>query len=148
MQNSSPAESSVDDTAHLLNWSSMRKQYHSQPGAAGLDAWDVDRLVDLSRDLPVREVPLDSFWQVDTVYWAEPFTVRTFTEHVRLVQAVDPSHPIILAADGRVMDGMHRIVRAFLAGDTAITAVQFDVTPEPDHRDCRLEDLPYPDDAD
>ncbi len=28
---------------------SVRKQYHFWPGAEGLDAWDVDRLVELSR---------------------------------------------------------------------------------------------------
>jgi len=121
----------------------MRTQYHSQPGESGLDAWDVARLIELSRDLPVKQVQLDSFWQVDTVYWTEPFTVRQFALHVRLVQEVDPSYPIILAADGRVMDGMHRIVRALLNGEGTIAAVQFAVTPEPDFRDCRLEDLPY-----
>jgi hypothetical protein len=30
----------------------MRKHYHFQPGAAGLDAWDIDRLIELSRGLP------------------------------------------------------------------------------------------------
>jgi hypothetical protein len=124
----------------------MRKQYNFYPGVSGFDAWDVDRLVALSRQLPVKQVPLDSFWQVDTVYWTEPFTVRTFAEHVRLVQAVDRDYPIILAADGRVMDGMHRIVCALIDEDRTIAAVQFDVTPGPDYRDCRPEDLPYPDD--
>ena len=32
----------------------MRKQYNFWPGPVGLDAWDVDRLIELSRDLPVR----------------------------------------------------------------------------------------------
>ncbi len=124
----------------------MRKQYHFQPGINGLDAWDVDVLVELSRDLPVRQIPLDSLWQLDTVYWSEPFTVRTFAEHVLLVRAVDRAYPIVLAADGRVMDGMHRVVRALLEGDRAIAAVQFDVTPEPHYRDCQPDELPYPDD--
>jgi hypothetical protein len=126
----------------------MRKQYHFYPGAAGLDAWDVDRLVELSRDLPVQQVALDSLGQIDTIYWSEPFTVRTFTEHVRLVQAVDRSHPIILAADGHVMDGMHRVVRALLDGETTIRAVQFDATPAPHHRDCLPADLPYDEESD
>ena len=125
----------------------MRTQYHTRPSAAGVDAWDVARLIGLSRELPIRQVALDSLWQVDTVYWTEPFTVRQFALHARLVQEVDPSHPIILAADGRVMDGMHRIVRALLGGEAVIAAVQFDVTPEPDYRDCQLDDLPYPDGA-
>jgi hypothetical protein len=47
----------------------MRKQYHFQPGVSGLDAWDVDRLVQLASDLPIKEVPLDSIWEIDRVYW-------------------------------------------------------------------------------
>ena len=123
----------------------MRTQYHAQPSAGGVDAWNVARLIELSRDLPVKRIALDSVPQIDTVYWTEPFTVRQFALHVRLVQEVDPSFPIILASDGRVMDGMHRIVRALLQGEATIPAVQFAVTPEPDYRDCNLDDLPYPD---
>ena len=123
----------------------MRKQYHFEPSAAGFDAWDVDHLIRLSSALPVKRVALDSFWQVDTVYWTEPFTVRAFADHVRLVKAVDATYPIILTADGRVMDGMHRIVRALLMGERTIAAVQFEATPDPDYRDCQPDDLPYPD---
>jgi len=122
----------------------MRTQYHAQPSAAGVDAWDVARLIELSRDLPIKQVALDSLGEIDTVYWTEPFTVRQFALHARLVDEVDRSFPIILASDGRVMDGMHRIVRSLLAGDETIAAVQFDVTPEPDYRDCQLDELPYP----
>ncbi|HKD93794.1 MAG TPA: hypothetical protein VKB43_03700 [Gaiellaceae bacterium] len=122
----------------------MRKQYHFWPGAKGLDAWDVDRLVELSRDFPVKRVPIDSIWELDTAYWSE-LTVREFAEHVRLVHAVDLTYPIILGVDGRVMDGMHRVVRSLLEGHTTISAVQFDVHPDPDFRNCQPDELPYPD---
>jgi|GEM_PF-4032228 len=39
---------------------------------------------------------------------------------------------IILSADGSVMDGMHRVVKATLAGHQDISAVQFEQDPEPD----------------
>jgi hypothetical protein len=123
----------------------MRKQYNFWPGPVGLDAWDVDRLIELSRDLPVKQVALSSIWELDTAYWSptQALTVRQIAEHLRLVRDVDPSHPIILADDGRLMDGMHRVVRALLDGRTAIAAVQFEVQPEPDFRNCEPEDLPY-----
>ena len=124
----------------------VRKQYHFWPGEHGLDAWDVDRLIELSRDLPVREVPLDSIWELDTPYWSQ-LTVRDVAEHVRLVQEVDTTYPIILGFDGRVMDGMHRVVRAVLEGRPTISAVQFEVHPEPDFRNCEPDELPYPEDA-
>lgn len=125
----------------------MRKQYHFWPGPSGFDAWDVDRLIALSARLPVVEVPLDSIAEIDSTYWFmgngdEP-TVRKLVEHMQLVGEVDPSFPIILGVDGRVMDGMHRIARALLHGDTTIPARQFTLQPEPDHRDCVAEDLPY-----
>ncbi|MGD9934083.1 MAG: hypothetical protein AB7T37_10225 [Dehalococcoidia bacterium] len=125
----------------------MRKQYHFWPGAVGVDAWDVDRLIELSADLPVEEVGLASIGEVDNVYWFdqgnERPTVRRVIDHFRLIQEVDPSYPVILGEDGRVMDGMHRIARAILEGRTTIAARRFRVQPEPDYRNCRKEDLPY-----
>ena len=125
----------------------MRKQYHFWPGAQGLDAWDVDRLIRLSAGLPVNDVPVDSIADVDTAYWATPGapypTVREFVEQMRLVVDVDSSYPVILGSDGRLMDGMHRVARALLQGRTAVPAVQFPVDPEPDFRDTHPDDLSY-----
>jgi hypothetical protein len=125
----------------------VRKQYNFWPGEQGLDAWDVDRLIELSRDLPVIELPIASITEVDSTYWFDygsgrP-TVRSVAEHARLIAEVDPSWPIILAADGRVMDGMHRVARAIIDGRETVRAVRFTEHVEPDHRDCRPEDLPY-----
>jgi hypothetical protein len=125
----------------------VRKQYNAWSGERGLDAWDVDRLIRLSRDLPVHDVPLDGIAEVDSDYWFGygPIvpTVRRVVEHMRLITEVDLSYPIILAASGRVMDGMHRVARAILDGHSTIKAVRFVSDPEPDHRNCSLEDLPY-----
>ena len=127
----------------------MRKQYHFWPGAQGLDAWDVDRLIRLSAYLPVVDVPIEAIWELDTAYWSfpgdGPTTVNEVITHMRLVRDVDPAYPVILGSDGRVMDGMHRIVRAVLEGRSHIAAVRFDTDPAPDHRDVRPEDLPYDD---
>lgn len=48
----------------------MRKQYHFWKPAHGdgVDAWDVDRLIALSADLPVEDVPVDSIGEVDSIY--------------------------------------------------------------------------------
>jgi hypothetical protein len=92
-------------------------------------------------------VALDEIGEIDSVYWfyeQRPATVREVALHVRLTQEVDTSYPIILGPDGRVMDGMHRIVRALIEERPTITAVRLPSLPEPDYRDCRPEDLPYP----
>lgn len=92
-------------------------------------------------------VPVDSIAQVDSAYWFSdaqpPPTVREIVEHMRLVREVDPTYPIILGFDGRVMDGMHRVARALLEGQSTIAAVRLQVHPDPDFRSCRPEELPY-----
>jgi hypothetical protein len=125
----------------------VRKQYQFWPGVRGLDAWDVDRLIELSQSMPVRDVDLAVIEEIDSVYWfddqLERPTVRKVVDHLRLIEEVDLSHPIILGFDGRVMDGMHRIAKALLQGSATISAVQFEIPLDPDYRDCRPEDLPY-----
>ena len=123
----------------------MRKQYHFWPGAEGLDAWDVDRLIDMSASFVGEEVPLTAIWEVDTVYWFDETqqpTVRKVLEHVRLIEEVDLSYPIILGPDGRVMDGMHRVARASWRGETDPCG-PFAELPDPDFRNCRPDELPY-----
>ena len=123
----------------------MRKQYHFWPSARGLLAWDVHRLIELSQDLPHRRIAVSQISEIDEVYWfdgdRERPTCRKVLLHMKLIQEVDPSFPIILAADGRVMDGMHRVARALLKGREEIDAVQFERTP--DYVDCNPGDLPY-----
>lgn len=107
----------------------MRKQYHFWPAERGFDAWDVDRLIDLSRDLPVERVAVESIGEIDTSYWfdgaVELPTVRKVVKHSKIISGVDVGYPIILGHDGRVMDGMHRIARALLDGRAEIDAVRF-----------------------
>lgn len=124
----------------------MRKQYNFWPGPGGLDAWDVDRLVALSAELPVVKVSLSAFAELDTTYWfkdGQSPTVRAIVEHARLMQVADLSFPVILAAEGRVMDGMHRIAKALLLGLGTIDAVQFPVTPAPDYQGVTPDELAY-----
>ena len=124
-----------------------REQYHFWPAERGFDAWDVDRLIALSRHLPIEQVAVDSIGEIDTEYWfdgsVEVPTVRKVVEHARLISEVDISYPIILGHDGRVMDGMHRIARALLEARTEIDAVRFPAPLEPDYRSCWPHELPY-----
>lgn len=133
----------------LCETRSVRKQYHFWKPAdgTGLDAWDVDRLIALSIDLEVEDVPLDSIEEIDSAYWFDGDlrrpTVRSVVDHVRLINEVDTGYPIILGPDGRVMDGMHRIARALLENRATVRAVHFSELPEPDHRNCEPSQLSY-----
>ena len=125
----------------------MRRQYHPMPSEDGLRVWDVDRLVRLSAGLPSRRIPLRDIWELDEVRWfnreGERPTCRAVLEHMRLVLASDTSFPVLLGSDGRVMDGMHRILKVALEGEAECEAKQFAVDPEPDYIGVSLDDLPY-----
>lgn len=125
----------------------MRKQYHFRPSERGLRAWDVDRLVALSADLPRVSVSLSEIRELDEPYWfshegARP-TCREVIEHARLIEETDLVWPIILSSDGRVMDGMHRVAKAVMQGRESIEAVRFVEDPEPDYIGVEPEALPY-----
>lgn len=123
----------------------MRKQYYFRPSDRGLLAWDVDKLVELTAEFPRKQIPLRDIRELDEEWFGkdEPGTWRELLEHVKLMDEADLSFPIILAADGGVMDGRHRIAKALRAGHTHIEAVQFDVDPPPDHVGRGPDELPY-----
>jgi hypothetical protein len=123
----------------------VRKQYYFRASSRGLLAWDVDRLVQLSSRLPRKSIPLSAVRELDESWFGddERPTWRAVVEHIKLVEDADLSFPIILAADGAVMDGMHRVAKAALQGHERIDAVQFDEDPEPDHVGFGPGDLPY-----
>lgn len=92
---------------------------------------------------PANLVELDlNHWYFHTNAEATP---RSFLEHMRLTLAADIAYPIILDSDGRVMDGMQRVLRALLDGVKEIPAVQFTKDPDPDFINCDPDELPYDD---
>lgn len=62
---------------------------------------------------------------------------------MKLVQKTSLDHPIIFCAEGRLMDGMHRIVKAIMEHRLTIDAVRFATTPSPHFKNVSLDDLPY-----
>lgn len=126
----------------------MRKQYHFRPSKDGLYAWDIDILIELCKNLPVKRVSLSDIKEFDENWWfsntEDTPTCRAITEHFKLVQECDLSYPIILSSDGRLMDGMHRLCKAHLENRSHIDAYIFKVDPEPTYEDVKNpDDLPY-----
>ncbi len=101
--------------------------------------WYVERLWelarDLPRDLPVEDVPIEEVLGYLEAPWGpvRP-TPAEAARYAGRIFSVDLSYPIIFAAEGYVMDGTHRIAKAFALGLPSIKAVQFPATPEPDER--------------
>lgn len=99
-------------------------------------AWEAERLWDLSKDLPVKTVPLSAITNFDHVCWfhsnEKKPTCRAVASHAKRIYEADLSRPIILSASGMMMDGMHRVAKAWLLGMQEIQAVQFSADPDPD----------------
>ena len=126
----------------------MRKQYHFRPSKNGLYAWDIHRLVELSKNIKPKDITLNSIIELNENYWfggkEDNPTCLAIAEHCKLIKETDLKFPIILSSNGRVMDGMHRVCKAFMEGRTTIKAVQFSDDPEPDFTDVKNpNDLPY-----
>jgi hypothetical protein len=125
----------------------MRKQYNLRPSKDGLKAWDVHRLMELSKNFLIKRVLLSEISEVNETYWfqdpSQLPTCAAILEHIKLMEEASLDYPIILCANGRLMDGMHRVMKALQQGHTDIKVVQFEVTPEPDFIGIPADELPY-----
>ncbi len=127
----------------------MRKQYHSRRVGPDTHVWDVHKLIRASKHLEAVEIPVEDIAEIDENWWyQQPGSIptpRSIAQHMMMVERTDLDHPVVLSADGRLMDGMHRVVRALIENRTHIRAVRFTKTPPADYKNVSLDDLPYPD---
>ena len=108
---------------------------HSRMTPEGRAWWSTERLWRAAEGLPVREVAIADIAEFDQDCWfggAHAPTCRAVAEHARRINTADLSHPIILSSDGALMDGGHRIAKAWLMGRETIAAVRFQIDPPPD----------------
>lgn len=108
---------------------------HSYPVPGGRAYWWTEKLWAAARDLPAADVPIASIAEFEIDCWFQGRhtpSCRAVAEHTRRINAADLACPVILAADGHLMDGGHRIAKAWLEGRTEVKAVRFEATPPPD----------------
>jgi hypothetical protein len=110
------------------------RENHSHMVQGGRGHWWTDRLWAESADLPIATVPIDSIVEFDMDCWfhGKGPTCREVAEHARRINAADLTHPVILSADGGLMDGGHRIAKAYLVGQRTVQARRFSTDPDPD----------------
>lgn len=124
----------------------MRKQYYIREVKGDTLIWEVDQLVKLTQHLPPREVMLESIKELDENFWFqgdEVPSVRNIVRHIELAEKASLKYPVILSSEGRVMDGMHRVMKAMIKGEEMIKVVQFLEDPEPDYVNKSLDELEY-----
>lgn len=113
----------------IPDWTQVKDQYCKLGG----NSWAVSRLIQLSKDFEVMEVPLNHLSVYNTY---DKLTLRELVMHMNAVNGADLNHPIILDEDGEIMDGRHRVMKALLTEASTIKAVRFDENPSP----CRIEE--------
>jgi hypothetical protein len=108
---------------------------HSRTVPGGRAFYLTERLWELAKELPVESVRIDAIREFDQDCWfgEGPVTCRMVAEHAGRIQRADLSYPVILSSDGRLMDGGHRIAKAWLNGSATVDAVRFTTDPEPDY---------------
>lgn len=113
----------------------------SNPPRKGVPAriWHLDRVQALAAELPIFQKPLAELegslnevaWYGDGYHYGR-LTVRQVAEHSKRIQEATLDRPIILSSEGWLMDGFHRVARAYLDRIPSIPAVQFTQDPPPD----------------
>jgi hypothetical protein len=107
---------------------------HSRPVPGGRGFWWTERLWEAAEGLPVYRVALADIAELDEDCWfgGRAPTCREVADHALRIMNADLNRPVIFGSDGRLMDGGHRIARAWLDGMTEVDAVRFRANPEPD----------------
>lgn len=96
--------------------------------------WSVDKLISASEKLTAFDFNVDSV-DLKNCFWFQKIpNVEEILLHIKQINRADISFPIILAPDGTILDGIHRIVKARSLNLKIIKAVQFKELPEPDSK--------------
>lgn len=88
----------------------------------------------MAAGLESKKVRLSELNALDEVRWFSESmnklpTCRAVAEHARDIYEADFRFPIILSPSGVVLDGMHRLCKAYLEGRNEIDAVQLPTMP-------------------
>ena len=103
----------------------LQDKYEDGTGAY----WGIARLIDDTKDLEPFDCPLaalDLSYQI----WQDNDMVG-LAFHCKKVRDADLSKPIIIAWDGCIADGRHRIIKAIIQGKRTIKAVRMTWKPLP-----------------
>lgn len=94
----------------------------------GKRVWRITSLIERAKGLEPFDLPLMAMFSGPKVF--DPIeSAYALAEHMKRALDADMDCPVILDAEGFVMDGWHRITRALVEGRAAIKAVRFDETP-------------------
>jgi len=120
----------------------IRPQYHFRKVGDDTHIWRVEPL--LKRSFTPMDLMISRIGEIHEPYWftdAVP-TCMSVMEHAAQAQRADLSYPILICEDHRIIDGMHRVMKAVSEGKQTIRAHQI-ALPAPDHKNMHPDDLTY-----
>ena len=97
--------------------------------------WYVSTLVELAKSMPIELRKVEDIRAVKLnlpLLKDHGVTHVELAYHMKVALEANLDYPIILASDGRLMDGHHRLIKAIALGVPEIKVVQFKIDPEPD----------------
>jgi len=100
----------------------------------GDKTWSVQELIEWSEKYPMELRDLSDFQYILSENPADLWGLVTFgcfVGHMRRVRSADLRYPILLDAEGNVIDGYHRILKAYLQGVQKITVKVLGAMPPP-----------------
>ena len=125
-----------DDATHRRNSRASSRRLWAAPLADGsIPFVRMQQLWEMADGLPIRKARVSELDALDEVRWFSERlqklpTCRAVAEHARNIYEVDFRFPIILSPSGVVLDGMHRLCKAFLLGIEEIDAVRLSAMPQ------------------
>src|SRR5262245_57165709 len=131
----SPAPFMKDHAGKPQNVRAISKRLWSTPLPDGsIPFVRMQQLWEMAEGLPRKKVRVSELNALDDVRWFSERmnrlpTCRAVAEHARDIYEADFHFPIILSPSGVVLDGMHRLCKAFLEGVEEIDAVQLPTMP-------------------
>ena len=108
---------------------------YSEPDEDGNSKyWYAETLWEATKNAPIIEIEVSSISILDEVVWfGGPNnilpTIRTIAERIQAIQESDLAFPIIKVKDGDILDGAHRIAKAYINKHKFIKAALLDEYP-------------------
>ena len=95
--------------------------------------YDCTEIYRLARNSPIESVRLADF-DLSKMFWftsLEQASVSAVLEHINRINAACAEDPIVLAPDGALLDGLHRLAKAVFEKRYVIPARRLAIEPTP-----------------
>lgn len=106
------------------------EQFEDHAYEDGVHIWKVKDLIEFAKkegykvfDMPLAGIVLDN------CPFEKQMNLKEAIEHAKRTKRADLKYPILLDTFGRVCDGNHRVIKAFLLGRKFIKAVRMEEMP-------------------